>query len=88
MELTKEEWYPIVYDILIDYDDKFDTLEILARSKTTKYKRDKKGIPMWRVNYKITRGDWCTGFGYIEVKVSQLDRLIRDSKLKRILNNY
>lgn len=86
MELSKEEWYPIVYDILIDHDDKFNTLEILARSKTVQYKRGhKKGIPIWRVNYKITQGEWRNGFGAIEVKVSELEKLIRDSKLRRIL---
>jgi hypothetical protein len=85
MELSREEWYPIVYDCLVDSGDKFDKLEILAPIKTVKYKRNKKGIPMWRVNYKTTQGNWRTGFGCIEVKISQLDRLIRDSKLRRIL---
>lgn len=85
MELTKEEWYPIVYDCLIDSGDRFDTLEILAPIKTVKYKKDKRGIPIWRVNYKTTQGNWSTGFGCVEFRVSELDRLIRDSKLKRIL---
>lgn len=86
MELTKEEWYPIVYDTLIDYNDKFDTLTILATIKTIKYKKDKTGIPIWQVNYKTTKGDWSTGFGYIEVKISELEKLVRDSKLRRVLN--
>jgi hypothetical protein len=86
MELTKEEWYPIVYDCLIGYGDKFDTLKILATIKTVKYKKNKKSIPIWQVNYKTTQGDWSTGFGYIEVKISELEKLVRDSKLRRLLN--
>lgn len=86
MGLSKVEWYPIVYDCLIDSGDRFDTLEILTPIKTIKYKRDKKGIHIWRVNYKTTQGNWSTGFGCVEVRVSELEKLVRDSKLRRLLN--
>ena len=85
--MTKEEWYPIVYDILIDSGDKFDTLAILARESTHIYRKGKKCEPIWRVKYKTTKGNWSTGFGVVEVKNSELDELIRDSKLKRILSD-
>jgi hypothetical protein len=48
--LSKEEWYPIVYDVLIDSGDKFDTLttsiseglpkEIALRKKQYEYYRE------------------------------------------------
>ena len=83
-ELTKEQWYPIVYDILIDSGDKFDDLKVLSISLTYHYK-GKTGVRIWRVNYKTTRGDWSTGFGTLEIKTSELEKMIRDSKIRRIL---
>jgi len=80
IELSKEQWYPIVYNVLMDYKDEFDTLTIQAAFSDTK-----KGIPIWRVNYKTTRGDWSTGFGCIEVKKDEVIKLLRDSKIRRIL---
>jgi hypothetical protein len=85
MDLSKEEWYPIVYDALIDSGDKFDTLTILATHPSFKYKKSGKSIPIWSVNYKTTEGNWSTGFGVVEIKKSELDKYIRDSKLRRIL---
>jgi hypothetical protein len=84
--LSKEEWYPIVYDVLIDYGDKFDTLTILATHPSRKYTRSGKSTPIWSVNYKTTVGDYSTGFGVVEIKKSELDKHIRDSKLRRLLN--
>ena len=78
---TKDEWKLIVADELSLYNDKYDTLDILAVNSSAK-----DGKPLWRVNYKTTRGDWSTGFGTLTYYWDDVDNLLRDSKIKNILD--
>lgn len=80
MTLSKDEWRLIIADELSEVGDNYDTLEVLVVSSSAK-----NGVPVWRVNYKTTRGDWSTGFGTFNYYKDDVPKLLRDSKIKNIL---
>jgi hypothetical protein len=77
MELTKEDWYLIIENYLSKYGQKYDELKILAINND--------GDTV-RVNYNTNTGDWCSSFGHYDVKKSKIPKLIRESKINKILS--
>lgn len=80
--LSKEEWYIIIEQDLIQSKDKFDTLKILSIHNHDDSKYDKK---MLRVNYMTTTGNWSTAFGVYDVNKKDIPHLLREAKLSQLL---